>query len=357
MTVSVAQALSAVAHAAAPHAAAPPTAPTPTLPSATPRPVPPCACPRPDVLADRPDGTVVRHGAVVAKSHAPDTDAAALTARIAAAAHPLLAGILLPPLPVPPAQRSAARATGPRGFTAELHGRPVSLWPYGTPVDPDDPDAAPWEEAATLLARLHATAPGALRLPAPLPPMRGPAKAARAVARMRASGPHPAGAATAVLRAWAGLPAWARDEAPPPPARTALCHGDLHLGQLVRAPSGAPREDRWLLIDVDDLGVGDPAWDLARPAAWYAAGLLAPDVWNRFLGAYRAAGGTAVPSGGDPWPQLDVSARALTVQTAALALAKSAAAERPLDEVEELVVDACARIASLPPELECEAPS
>ncbi|NEE41548.1 phosphotransferase, partial [Streptomyces sp. SID7982] len=69
-------------------------------------------------------------------------------------------------------------------------------------------------------------------------------------------------------------PAWARGEAPAPVRKGgSLCHGDLHLGQLVRHP--AP-DGPWLLIDMDDAGVGDPAWDLGRPAAWYAAGLLAP---------------------------------------------------------------------------------
>ncbi|MFF8291831.1 phosphotransferase family protein [Streptomyces sp. NPDC016309] len=291
------------------------------------------------VLADRPDGTVVRHGHAVAKAHAPDTEAAAHRVRLAVAAHPRLAGILLPPLPV------AAREVG---------GRPVSAWPYGSPVDPGDPEAAPWEQAATLLARLHRVPPG--DLPGPLPVMRGPAKAARAVARMTAAGPHPA--AAPVRAAWRRLPAWARDEAPgpavPPGTGAALCHGDLHLGQLVRHPAAT---GPWLLIDVDDLGVGEPAWDLARPAAWYAAGLLAPRVWDRFLGAYRAAGGPAVPADGDPWPRLDVPARALTVQTAALAIAKSTAESRDLDDVELSVIDACTRIATLPPELDAAAPS
>ncbi|MFI5686229.1 phosphotransferase family protein [Streptomyces sp. NPDC051636] len=287
----------------------------------------PCACgTAPVTLADRPDATVVHHAGAVAKAHAPETDPAELTRRMATAGR--LPDVLLAPLTPAP---------------AELNGRLVSFWPYGTPVDPDDPDAAPWEAAATLLARLH-------RAPAPpsTPPMRGPAKAARALTRLRsalAKKEHPA--ALPVLRAWAALPAWARAEAPMPDTGT-LCHGDLHLGQLVRHP--AP-DGPWRLIDVDDLGVGVPGWDLARPAAWYACGLLPPDEWTRFLTAYRTAGGPAVPGDADPWPALDVPARALTAQTAALAITKALAADRPLDEVEQALVDACERMGAAPPRL------
>lgn len=294
-----------------------------------------CVCEPPQVLADRPDGTVVRSGAIVAKAHAADTDREALAARIALAAAPRLTGILLPPLTAP-------GYAEPFGHSTPAP-RPVTLWPLGAPVDPTDPDAAPWAEAAVLLARLHRTEP-----PFRLPPMRGPAKAARAVARMSAAIPGDP-AVLPVLAGWRALPAWARGEAPAPARRAGfLCHGDLHLGQLVRHP--AP-DGPWLLIDVDDAGTGDPAWDLGRPAAWYAAGLLPPEDWSAFLDAYRSAGGPAVPAAGDPWPELDVPARALTVQTAALALAKCAAEQRDPDELEQLMIESCARIATLPPEL------
>ncbi|PJE94998.1 aminoglycoside phosphotransferase [Streptomyces carminius] len=304
----------------------------------------------PVVLAGRDDATVVRSGAVVAKAHDSGGDPAPLAARLRVAAHPLLRGVLLAPLPlprpVPPPRAGTGRGSGrePGGplLGTLPGGRRISLWPYGTPVDPGAPGAAPWEAAGALLARLHSVPLAGL--PGPLPPMRGPARVVRALELLRREVPRTAAART-VAAAGETLPAWALGAAPPP-RDDALCHGDLHLGQLVRYPApGGP----WHLIDVDDLGPGDPAWDLARPAAWFAAGLLPPADFGRFLTAYRTAGGPAVPGDGpDPWPWLDIPARALTVQTAARSLARAAAEERAPDETDRALVEACSRIVRSP---------
>ncbi|HEX4811259.1 MAG TPA: aminoglycoside phosphotransferase family protein [Nonomuraea sp.] len=257
----------------------------------------------------RTDVVVLRRGEVVVKAHSARDDAGALRVRLRAAAAAAVSGVMLAPL-------------HPEVLTAA--GRAVTVWPAGRPIaQADDPLAAPWEEGARLLAALHAVP---LTLLPPLPAAGGPARAARAVRRLTGDGP----VEQLVRKAFERLPASA-----PEPAL--LTHGDWHLGQLVH-------RDRWLLIDVDDLGVGDPAWDLARPAAWYAAGLLEPAMWDRFLGAYLASGGPALGGGDDPWRRLDVPARALTVQLAAVAVVNAGRDGRELDEVEHSLVESCNRI-------------
>jgi aminoglycoside phosphotransferase (APT) family kinase protein len=269
------------------------------------------------VVPTRPDVIIIRAGHVVVKAHAPGAERDPLVERMRATAHPALRGIVLEPV------------------TEEVMvvaGRMVTVWPAGVPVNHLDPDAAPWEAAARLLARLHAVPVGALL---PLRAAGGPAKVATMVDRLDGDST----AELVVRRAFTCLPLFDAELAGEPLSESlALTHGDWHMGQMVRAP------DEWILIDIDDLGIGDPAWDLARPAAWYAAGLLEPEVWHRFLDAYRAEGGCAVPPDGDPWDRLNLPAQAMTVQLAAAAVATAKREGRPLDEVEQLLVDTCLRI-------------
>jgi aminoglycoside phosphotransferase (APT) family kinase protein len=241
---------------------------------------------------DRGDVVVVRVGDVVAKAYPADTDVEALRQRVEiAAAHPEL---MLPPL-------------RPVQFVDD---RPVTVWPYGTPVNPEDPDGAPWEESARLLAKLHA-------LPAQGPVAGAPERIVRAIRALPPDLPH----ADVVLAAFEVLP-------PLHPSGRALIHGDWHLGQLVHRGT-------WRLIDVDDLGVGDPVWDLARPAALFAAGVMPDDLWARFLNTYRETGGVALTT--SEWDVLNIPAQAYVVQMAARALVTGLQAVEPL-------VDACRRI-------------
>jgi hypothetical protein len=112
----------------------------------------------------------------------------------------------------------------------------------------------------------------------------------------------------------------------------------LHLGQIVW-------REGWRLIDIDDLGLGDPAWDLARPAALYAAGILEQAEWLALLKSYLEAGGMGVPPR-DPWSVLEVPARALVVQMAARAIALTDREQRSLDQSQEALIAACGRIAT-----------
>lgn len=199
---------------------------------------------------------------VVVKMHRAGTNEDALQVRLNWAAHPDLAGVLVPPLST---------------NMGHIRGRPVTSWPRVETLNPDDEPSIPWFEAARLLARLHLIGRTLLAKPATTKTSDSPDAGAiarvhrtlRRVDQALASTPHLEylNLLNRVGRALTGELASATTD----PGSLTLIHGDFHAGQLGRIP-GAD----WQLIDIDDLGVGDPAWDLARPAGLWAAGLL-PD--------------------------------------------------------------------------------
>ncbi|NUT91459.1 MAG: aminoglycoside phosphotransferase family protein [Saccharothrix sp.] len=262
----------------------------------------------PVVLAVRGDVVVVRVGEVVLKAHDTGTDPALLAARCRLAGDPRLGELFLPPL------------LGP----VVVLDRVVTGWPLGVPVPQGEPETLPLEDAGRMLARLHDFT--AADFTEPLPPAGAWDRLAQAVVRL----PDVAGAEV-VRRAF--------DTVEPARPGTTLIHGDWHLGQLVSRGGGRR------LIDVDDLGAGDPAWDLARPAALFAAGVLDPRAWTRLLDAYLDAGGTGIDRD-DPWAALEGPARGLVVQMAARALAAAERDRKALEPAQTALVDACARIAS-----------
>jgi Phosphotransferase enzyme family len=236
---------------------------------------------------------IVVDGDAVYKLHRPGTDPRALRTRLLIAAE---SGSFVSPLSTVP------EPVGTRWRTR---------WPRVETVVPQ-PDCLPWADAGRLLARLHTET-----VPSRTPAHGWPRRLRRAVDIAR---DH-----EVVRRAAAELPAeaWRSGSTDRP---RSLVHGDWHLGQLGRRSNGP-----WLLIDVDDLGVGDPAWDLARPAGFWAAGLIPDADWTVFVDAYRDAGGPGLTPG-DPWPVLEPFARAAVVQ---------AAANHPDDE---RLIAACARM-------------
>lgn len=197
--------------------------------------------------------------------------------------------------------------------------RLATVWPRVEVLTPTD--RVPWAEIGELLARLH-------QLPVvdPAPPFGGPTRLARAISYLRNQDTG--------LDWLADLGENLAAELAPTPQPT-LTHGDFHLGQLGRSPSATA----WQLLDADDFGVGDPAWDLARPAGFWAAGLLSDADWAELLSAYRRCGGPAVAAEGDPWPSLELPARAAVV----IAAVQQLRAVHSQD-TEGLLVSACWRM-------------
>ncbi|MFZ0529006.1 MAG: phosphotransferase [Propionicimonas sp.] len=223
---------------------------------------------------------------VIVKIHGAATDADRLARRLQCIAGPDLDRVWIQPLryvPIP--------APGDRLAT---------IWPRVTVLSTID--HPPWAEIGGLLARLH-------RMPVTDDPPRlgGHSRLARAVAHLRGHRPDLGWLADL------GEDLAARLQYP---AQSTFAHGDFHLGQL----GHTLLRRSWKLLDVDDFGVGDPAWDLARPAGFWAAGLLDDESWTSFLTSYREAGGPAVPAEGDPWPALDLPARAAVLVATVQAL-------------------------------------
>ncbi len=247
---------------------------------------------------------VTMAGDVVLKRHAPGSDAALLAGQLAVASRTPWSSVLAAPLsPLPVAAPS---------------GGLLTLWPRLAVLSPTDPDL-PWADAGETLARLHAL---------PVPPLQPHGGAARLARALRATADLPPDAA-ALLRPLASglLRRW-----PAPTASVRLVHGDFHLGQLAWTPTGA-----LVLLDLDDLGLGHPAWDLGRPAGFHAAGLLDDAAWDAFRAGY-ARGGGRWPDGG-PGSPLDHAARAAVV----IGAVREASGHS--DDTGGALLAACARLA------------
>ena len=226
-----------------------------------------------------------------------------------------------------PVAATLLRAPGERWST---------LWPRAQVLDVEDA-TIPWAEVGALLGGLHhATAAE----PRPTLPGAEPLRRLHA-ALSRLASDHRGGPATPAdtrLVQHLGRRLLVQPEQAPADGATVV-HGDFHLGQVARSEDG-----RLVLLDIDDLSVGAAAWDLARPAAFWAAGLLPTGEWEAFRDGYHAAGGPALAR--DLWGPLDLPARVVTVTAVANALAGA----RPYSANERLaLLEACRAVARSEP--------
>ncbi|MFV0460549.1 MAG: phosphotransferase family protein [Actinomycetales bacterium] len=206
--------------------------------------------------------------------------------------------------------------------------RVVSIWQPAQPLRADGARQVPWAQLGAVLAGVHRILP-----PRDLPPHGGRARLVRAARGL----------------VDVGAPAWLVELAhdlhairPPVADPACLVHGDLHLGQFAQV------DGRWRLLDLDDLGVGDPAVDLGRIAGSWAAGLLEDEAWEGFLSGYREADGPAVPASGDPWLRLDLPARiSLVIAVYGMLRDRAAGVQVDADLVDALMTT-CLRMTTHP---------
>ncbi|MDN5725775.1 MAG: hypothetical protein L0G99_07565 [Propionibacteriales bacterium] len=224
-------------------------------------------------MSTRSGATLLITDALVIKVHRAGTDLAALADRMAAVR-------ATPDLWVPPAHHELRIAPD---------GRPATLWPKVAVVDPSG--TVPWAEAGALLAALHRQPVTGLRLPTH----------DRSV-RLRRARQRLVGSPYEITLGQVG-DRLLTELAAAPTRSPVLVHGDWHLGQLGQMGQVDPV---WRLLDLDDLALGDPEWDLARPAGWWAAGLLPDEDWNEFRLSYRQSSGAVWADG---WSALDLPAR------------------------------------------------
>ncbi len=306
--------------------------PLPTLAAAPAVPLPRTAPERPACSPTGPTAPSSGTAGTVAKAHAPDTDPRRPRRPPRRRRPPALAGILLPPLHAPTRRR-------------RCDGRPVTFWPYGAPVDPDGPGRRPLG-GGRRPARPPATAPGRSR--PRLPPMRGPAKAARAVARLRAARPGDPAAGARPGAPGRRCPAWARAEAPdarPPRPASSATATSTSASSSATPPPTAPGCSSTSTTSASATPPG--TWPGPPPGT--PPGCCRPTSGSRFLAAYRAAGGPAVPADGDPWPAPGrPRPRPHRADRRPRRSPRRRRTDRPLDEVEQAVIDACARMAFPP---------
>ncbi|MBP9708853.1 MAG: phosphotransferase [Oligoflexales bacterium] len=275
----------------------------------------------PVVLSKRGSAYVVKYGNIVAKIHSTSTDIIELKSRIDLIGQESICNFFLQPL---------------LRKVEIVKGRLLTLWPAGLTSESASVDRLDWKEHALLLAEFHKASFRIENKEQVLAKAGNEFRLQRMHSRFQAS--KNCKEKNYVLGAFSTLTF--ADSKHGQNNACHVIHGDWHPGQVVQYNDNAK------LIDIDDVGIGNPAWDLARPAAWYLASFLSDSIWQDFLDSYRDAGGPAI-KGKNPWEFLELPARTVVIQSAAKALIDTQTETRLLDDFELELINMCRRIQAL----------
>ncbi len=116
-------------------------------------------------------------------------------------------------------------------------------------------------------------------------------------------------------------------------------HGDFHLGQIVFVKDNV--RTKAMFIDVDTMCVSIPEWDLARPAALFASGILPPDAWQSFIESYGKNRANYEFSQEELWSNLDIPAKVMVVKLATSAVNRALQTREDLDDSEIQLIETC----------------
>lgn len=217
----------------------------------------------------------------------------------------------------------------------QIEDRLFTVWPAAETHLPNSVDQFEWVESAQLLASLHNLSVRTKRLVRPagwlgrLGHLKTKIEACRAFPDERKT----------LLAALETLPrfsstTWHENN-------TSLVHGDWHPGQVVRS------SNQLKLIDCDDVGLGNPMWDLARVAGWSLAGVISHEVWTSFFNHYAAARQLTNQQIETVWQNLELPARAATILSAATGVIHAEKEQRDLEDYEKELFESCQRIVKL----------
>ncbi len=284
-------------------------------------------------LAKTSRSTVLQHDSVIAKCHFA-ADNMMLSEKIRTIQEPDFQSIFLQP------HRSS--------YHCQNDKFGISYWPEAERISPDKLTNAFWSEIGALLAKLHSTPikNSNLRFPTELFSnfTQVNEKIANSFAYCSVNPKHKKHLKK-INQAWISILTHKNFHKVVKDIRLrpkVWSHGDFHLGQIVFIKSHGTTTARF--IDFDTFCCSIPEWDLARPAALFAAGILPAHLWNSFIVSYAGDKFNHKLNENKLWSKLDIPAKVMTVNLATIAVNRATLTDENLEDSELQLIETCKAI-------------